>query len=116
VGKSAPAVGQAAISRLSDVFKSLADEHRLRILFMLAERGELNVSAIGADLGQSQPAVSHHLTQLRKAGLVDFRRDGKFNFYFLHAGGLDGLIDDLFPAGSPPRLALGALEIGFKKK
>ena len=32
-------------------------------------------------LGQSQPAVSHHLALLRVAGLIECRRDGKHNFY-----------------------------------
>ena len=32
-------------------------------------------------LGQSQPAVSHHLAFLRVSGLIELRREGKHNFY-----------------------------------
>jgi ArsR family transcriptional regulator len=61
----------------------LGDENRLRILLLLSQRGEINVSTLGAALGQSQPATSHHLTLLRATGLVSYRRDGKHNYYFL---------------------------------
>jgi DNA-binding transcriptional ArsR family regulator len=104
-----------AIRRLAQVFKALSDEHRLRILSLLSARGEMSVSAIGSEVGQSQPAVSHHLTQLRAAGLIDFRRDGKFNFYRLDESGLSVLYDDVI-AGGPGRLAVCGLEIGVKRK
>jgi ArsR family transcriptional regulator len=74
------------------------------------------VSAIGAQLGQSQPAVSHHLTQLKSAGLVEYRREGKFNFYALHPTGLHELVDHLFPGGGPSRLSLGGVEVSFKRR
>ena len=105
-----------AVKELSELFKSLADENRLKILLMLAERGELNVSAIGERLGQSQPAVSHHLTQLKGAGLVEYRREGKFNFYALHPTGLHELVDHLFPDGGQARLSLGGVEVSFKRR
>ncbi len=105
-----------AVKELSEFFKSLADENRLKILFMLAEHGELNVSAIGERLGQSQPAVSHHLTQLKNAGLIDYRREGKFNFYALHPTGLHALVGHLFPNGGPTRLSLGGVEVAFRRR
>jgi DNA-binding transcriptional ArsR family regulator len=74
------------------------------------------VSAIGDHLNQSQPAVSHHLTQLRSAGLIDYRRDGKFNYYRLDEAGLAGLFDGFFPDGGTGKLALGGIEIGVRKK
>src|SRR5256885_10997333 len=52
-----------------------ADENRLQILRILMREGRLHVSKICDELGESQPAVSHHLTQLRHAGLVDFSRE-----------------------------------------
>ena len=42
-------------------FKLLADETRLRILFFLLEKRELNVRTLCEMLELSQPAVSHHL-------------------------------------------------------
>ena len=66
---------------LIQLFKLLADENRLRILMFLGRQNELHVTALCGLLGQSQPAVSHHLALLRVGGLIESRRDGKHNFY-----------------------------------
>ena len=62
-----PEVSEQAIRELAQVFKLLSDETRLRILFYLAlsENRELHVTDLCQRLGQSQPAVSHHLALLR---------------------------------------------------
>lgn len=104
-----------ALRDLSELFRGLADRSRLHILFLLARDGELNVGRIGEEVGQSQPAVSHHLNQLRKAGLVEYRRDGKFNYYRLLPDGLAGLVAALFPAGAEPRLRFGGVEVVFRR-
>lgn len=108
-------VPERSLRDLAELFRGLADRSRLHILFLLARHGELNVSRIGEEVGQSQPAISHHLNQLKKAGLVEYRRDGKFNFYRLTPDGLNGLIGDLFPDGNEPRLCFGAVEVAFRK-
>jgi ArsR family transcriptional regulator, arsenate/arsenite/antimonite-responsive transcriptional repressor len=63
------------------VFRLLADESRLRIVRLLIEQGEMRVAALCGALGQSQPAVSHHLTLLRIGRLVSCRRCGRNVFY-----------------------------------
>jgi len=63
------------------LFKLLADETRLQILYFLTQRAELNVGTLCQLLQQSQPAVSHHLALMRTAGFIEMRRDGKHNFY-----------------------------------
>ena len=68
-------------TNLVRLFKLLADETRLKILFYLFRKGELNVRTLCGLLDQSQPAVSHHLALLRVSGLIDSRRAGKHNFY-----------------------------------
>ena len=88
------------IKDLVKVFKLLSDETRLRILFYLTQKDELHVRALCDMLGQSQPAVSHHLALLRVAGLIEPRRDGKHNFYRLLTGHFEKLLDMLF-AGVP---------------
>ena len=80
---------------LVGMFKLLADETRLRILFFLGQAGELHVTALCARLRQSQPAVSHHLALLREAGLIEARRDGKHNYYSIRMEHLDGLMERL---------------------
>ena len=61
--------------------RMLGDPSRVRILHMLTLDRELNVTQLCERLGQSQPAVSHHLKLLRLSGLVEPRRDGKHNLY-----------------------------------
>ena len=83
---------------LVQLFKLLADETRVRILHYLMQRDELNVRALCKLLGQSQPAVSHHLALLRVAGLIECRRDGKHNFYHLVPKRAQQYLDLLFGA------------------
>jgi ArsR family transcriptional regulator len=87
---------------LVQVFKLLSDETRLRILMYLAREGELHVSALCDKLGQSQPAVSHHLALLRVAGLIEARRDGKHNFYSIRQEHFHRIIEELFRNISNP--------------
>ena len=74
---------------LVQVFKLLSDETRLRILLYLMQEGELHVTALCERLGQSQPAVSHHLALLRHGGIIAPRRQGKNNFYSLTPAGTE---------------------------
>ncbi len=73
----------SSVAEAAEVFKMLADGPRLQLLLLLANEGELHVSALCEAIGHSQPATSHHLTLLRLAGLVDYRRMGRYNVYFL---------------------------------
>lgn len=74
-------VSESVVQDLAAVFKLLSDETRLRILFYLSRNDELHVRALCEILGQSQPAVSHHLALLRDAELIESRREGKHNYY-----------------------------------
>jgi ArsR family transcriptional regulator len=87
---------------LVQVFKLLSDETRLRILLYLAQERELHVTALCDKLGQSQPAVSHHLALLRVAGLIEARRDGKHNFYSVRKIHFHRIIGELFANISDP--------------
>lgn len=67
---------------LSEIFKVLGDETRVKILYLLAHQ-ELCVCDIGVVLEMSLPAVSHHLRLLRALRLVKYRREGKMVYYSL---------------------------------
>lgn len=69
-----------AILQVSEVLKAMADPMRLRILHSL-HGGELSVTSIIEAVGGSQANVSRHLAVLRRAGLVDCRREGLNAFY-----------------------------------
>jgi ArsR family transcriptional regulator, zinc-responsive transcriptional repressor len=77
----------AQIRQAADLLKQVSDPTRLQVLMLLSQK-ERNVSQICADLGtQSQPAVSHHLALLRHGRLIEPRRSGKHNFYYLTEAG-----------------------------
>jgi ArsR family transcriptional regulator len=99
-----PPISDQAVRDLSQVFKLLSDETRLRILLYLAQAGELHVTDLCGRLSQSQPAVSHHLALLRVSGLIEARRDGKHNYYSVRSHYFGELLVDLFSAtGSMPK-------------
>ena len=83
---------------LVQLFKLLADETRLRVLYFLVQREELNVRTLCELLDQSQPAVSHHLALLRVAGIIECRRDGKHNFYHVVPKRFQAYLDTIFAA------------------
>ena len=62
------------------LFKTLSDPTRLRLLNLLAG-GETCVCELTDTLRIVQPKVSRHLAQLKRAGLVDARREGKWMHY-----------------------------------
>ena len=68
------------IDQLESVFKALADKTRLRILALLGN-DEVCVCHLHDSLALPQPTVSRHLAYLRRAGLVDVRRDGVWMHY-----------------------------------
>jgi ArsR family transcriptional regulator len=63
--------------------KALADAGRLKIVQCL-QAGAKNVSELSALLNEPLVNVSHHLSVLRNAGLVQVERRGKFIVYSLH--------------------------------
>lgn len=65
---------------LIEALKALAHPLRWRILVTLA-KGERNVGEIEQATGIGQPGLSQQLGVLRKAGLVDTRKDAKLVFY-----------------------------------
>ena len=64
------------------LFQTLADPTRLRLLNLLGA-GEVCVCDLHGTLGVTQPKVSRHLARLKRAGLVDARRNGKWMHYQL---------------------------------
>ncbi|MHB9003487.1 MAG: ArsR/SmtB family transcription factor [Coriobacteriia bacterium] len=60
-----------------EALKSLADEKRLRIVVLLAD-GERCVCDLASTLGESDALISHHVKQLREAGLIRTRRVGRW--------------------------------------
>lgn len=75
-------MNNSLLSRGADLYKALGHPVRLRILAMLHD-GSLCVCQITAVLRLAPSTVSAHLTDLRRAGLVDERKVGRWVHYSL---------------------------------
>lgn len=69
-------------SQLADLFSSLSDTNRIRIIAALLD-GEMSVSALAGKLTMTESAVSHQLRGLRQMHLVRARKQGRQAFYRL---------------------------------
>lgn len=76
------------------ILRAAADPNRLRILLLLKEE-ELSVAELQEILVMGQSTISTHLSQLKRAGLVEDRRTGKSNLYRLSPSGAGGVSDEL---------------------
>lgn len=68
------------IEAIQGIFKALSNEHRVRILEALRD-GELCACEIQVVLDAPQSTVASHLRELKDAGLVNTRRQGKWTYY-----------------------------------
>ena len=73
----------ARVESAADMARGLGDSTRLRIAAALLQGDELCVCDTAWIVGASQALVSHHLRQLRTAGVVTSRRDGRMVMYQL---------------------------------
>ncbi len=69
------------MKELTKIFSALADDSRLRILNLLYQSGELCVCDIVATLGFTQTKVSRHMGYLKRAGLTQNRKRGRWVLY-----------------------------------
>jgi ArsR family transcriptional regulator len=124
--KAAPQISEDTLHGLCNIFHLLSDKSRLKILLALAREGEMHVSALCELLGESQPgakpasqpAVSHHLTLLRAHHLVDYRRDGKHNYYRIDSALVRDLLQKFFSdtGAGRPQLHFDEFSLVFKPK
>jgi len=83
-----------------DMLKALAEENRFQIIKLLSEKS-LCVCEIEVKLKIPQNLVSHHLSVLKKAGLITDCRCGKNNFYTLNKQSFNKLNRVLIKIGEP---------------
>lgn len=74
-------VAQQRVEVTVKFFRGLTDPTRLRIVELLLDQGEKNVSELVEVLGQPQSRISSHLACLRWCGYVTSRREGKYIYY-----------------------------------
>lgn len=95
---------------LAGLFRVLAEPKRLRIAYLLMQR-ETCACDLLPEMGISQPLLSHHLSVLSEAGLVQTRRQAQRIFYSITPETLTQLKELLLgyfdPDELPPEAALG---------
>lgn len=94
-------MSEPEFERLLSFFKALANESRLRIVGILANR-EANVSDLADLLGIREPTVSHHLSILKELDLVRMEAHGNLHVYSLNQ---DALIEIKKDVLSPAHVA-----------
>lgn len=70
-------------AELASLLRALADPIRLRLLSLVAASpgGEACACDLTAPLGRSQPTVSHHLSQLVRAGILEREQRGRWAWF-----------------------------------
>ena len=81
------------LANANPVFRALADPTRRAIFEELTRKGEQTVHALTEYAGVSQPAVSKHLTVLKRAKLVQHRREGRETHYRADLHALAPMVD-----------------------
>ncbi len=69
------------LSTATEILRALAHPLRMKIISFIDKQNKINVNKIYNTLKLEQSITSQHLRILRKAGLVETVRDGKFIFY-----------------------------------
>src|SRR5689334_230857 len=73
------------------VYRAINHSLRQKILRILHRQGKMTVTAIYTHLDMDQSVISQHLSILRRAGLVDTKREGRFIFYYVNTERLQSL-------------------------
>lgn len=72
---------QEGASEAAAMLRTLGNPHRLQVLCMLIEYGEMTVGDLNKYVELSQSALSQHLGKMRDEGLVTFRREAQTLHY-----------------------------------
>ena len=81
------------------VLRALADPHRREIMRLIQDT-ELPAGQIAAHFTLTQQAVSQHLTVLKRAGLLEERREGTRHLYRFRPASLEpvrDMLDEFWP-------------------
>lgn len=98
------------LNESAQLLKVLGNSYRLHIVRLLFS-GEKNVTELNREVKVSQPALSQHLSKLRKEGVVDCRRDQRQIYYYLknpHIVRIVGVVDEAVAGSVATDVAVSA--------
>ena len=94
---AAAPMGEEAALEVAVRLKALADPVRLRLMSLLLTSEEVCTCDMAPAVGLTEATVSHHLAQLRKAGLIEGERRGMNVYYRARREALGALIRVMDP-------------------
>lgn len=86
---------QQGAEQAAAMLRTLGNEHRLLLLCLLIEHGEMSVGELHACVELSQSALSQHLARMREDGLVTYRREAQTLRYRIADPRVEGLVATL---------------------
>lgn len=88
---------EAEATELATILKALADPARLRLVSIIAATaaGEACACDLAGPIGRAQPTVSHHLSQLVRAGILEREQRGKWAWFRVRTDRLAAVRDAL---------------------
>ncbi|CAG0959645.1 Transcriptional activator HlyU [Methylophilaceae bacterium] len=72
---------QEGVAKAASLLRAVGNEHRLLVLCLLIEHGELSVGMMLERIELSQSALSQHLAKMREERLITFRRESQTLYY-----------------------------------
>lgn len=75
--------------QLIEVLSVLSESVRFKILSLITSKGELTAKDILSEFDFTQPTLSHHMSCLKEAGLVNVKRRGRFAYYSVNKETID---------------------------
>jgi len=106
---------QENMAELLEFFRALADENRLKIIGLLAQKPS-SVGDLAKALGLSISTTSSKLSSLAHVGLVKAEPDGHYFIYSLQADALKSMAKRLLQEDSLPKLSEGIGEDAYDQK
>lgn len=94
--------GTSDTARAAQLFHALSDEIRLNVISLL-QGGERCVCELMDELDMAQSRLSWHLKTLADAGILEARREGRWNYYSLNLEALEEARDYLAEAQTKSR-------------
>lgn len=91
--------------QLIEILGVLAEGVRFRILSLIASKGELAAKDILAEFDFTQPTLSHHMSVLCAAGLVNSRHKGRYTYYSVNKETTDLIASFIKSLGTGPKKA-----------
>lgn len=87
---------------LNDAFKALNDATRREILEMLKQQ-DLTAGEIVERFDMTGPSISHHLEILKRAGLIEGRKEGQFIIYSINMTVVDDILSWVTTLSKPSK-------------